>query len=188
MKPKTVSIANIMLVTLIAAAIIFLPSFYFNLQERKILDTEKEVPVKALKLEKNAQAVLSLEQRRELAGAEKSGIERISLKTGDVYSLYEARKQCYRELLKLPVLKMDLYSPPQKEIDLTPSLLVDSENPAYSIIVWSGSLKINKIIYQVVLDEGSGKLLSIQPADEDSAEYKALREELKEQWKKYFYE
>lgn len=173
---------DIILVIAIAGTVATSPYLYFEYQERELLNTVKETPIEVLKLEYNNQEELNMEQRREMINKENKDIEKISLKTGDVYSLYEARKQCYRELRKIPILQMDLYGPLQKEIEISPQLMVDSKIPAYSMIIWSGSLTIKDVLYEVVLDEESGKLLRIQAAN------KQLQRSLQNEWKIYFYE
>lgn len=182
-------IMGIVGIIVVAGVIIVSPSLYFQLQEKELLNREKELPIEVLKLEKNKQEELNLEQRREMVYKEEKDVEMISLKTGDRYSLYEARRQCYRELRKIPVLKMDLYGPVQKEIDISPVLMVDAKIPAYSLIIWRGSLTIKDVRYEVVLDEESGKLLGIHGTDEAAAgdgEVK-LQETLEKEWEKYFY-
>ena len=178
---------NAVFVIMVAAGIVISPYIYFQWQEEKLLNTETEIPMEILDFEKIEHIQLSLEERRNMALEDNTDIERITLKTGNKYSLYEARKQCFNELSKLPILEMGIYSPPKKEIDIVPSLIVDSRSPAYSIIIWSGSLRINKIHYQIVLDEESGKLLSIQIANDNNSGNSQLQETLQEEWAKYFY-
>lgn len=179
---------DIIVVIAIAGTVVTSPYIYFEYQEREMLNTVKEIPIEVLKLEYNNQEELDLEQRREMIYKEDKDIEKITLHTGDVYSLYEARKQCYRELREIPILEMDLYGPLQKEIEISPQLIVDSKIPAYSMIIWSGTLTIKDVLYEIILDEESGKLLHIQAADDNAAENRQLQESLENEWKIYFYD
>lgn len=187
MKHRLSSIREILAVIAVTGIIIFVPYIYFQLQEEHLLGVKPEIQVDKVEVQKNNTEQLSLEQRRDMIRAGEADVESISLKMGDRYSLYEARKQCYRELCKIPVLKMDIYGPAQREIDISPQLLVNAKIPSYSMIIWSGSLKINNILYKIVLDEGSGKLLSIQMADENAGEHKKLKEAFEKEWEEYFY-
>lgn len=188
MKSKLKVLKDILIVIMIGGVVVVSPYAYFQLQERQLLHTETEIPIKTIKIEKNSQGELSMEQRREMIYREDEDIEKISLKTGDVYSLYEARRQCYRELCKISVLEMDIYGPPQKDIEIFPQLIVDSKTPAYSMIIWKGTFKIKNILYEIVLEEESGKLLSVHMVDEDTAGYIRLKEDLEKELEVYFYD
>jgi hypothetical protein len=178
---------NTVIIVMMAAAIVISPYLFFEWQEKKLFRTEVDLSMEPFSIGKIEHIQLNLEDRRTMILENNTDIERIELKTGNKYSLYEARKQCFKELCKLPILEMDVYGPIQKEINLTPSLVVNSRTPAYSMIVWRGSLKIKDVPYQIVLDEESGKLLSIQIADDFDSDDKHLQEALQEQWEEYFY-
>ncbi|SHO42968.1 hypothetical protein [Anaerocolumna xylanovorans] len=188
MKHRLSNIREILAVIVVTGIITVVPYIYFQLQEGHLLGMKPEIPVDTVEIQKSNAEQLNLEQRRDMIRTGEADVERISLKTGNAYSLYEARKQCYRELCKIPALKMDIDGPVQREIDISPQLLVNAKVPSYSMIIWSGSLEIKDIPYKIVLDEDSGKLLSIQIADENIKEYEKLQEVFEKELEEYFYQ
>lgn len=186
MKRNLKKILHVVVLMACIAVILSLPTVYFRYQEQQLLNYQGEIPVETIEIEKNTQGQLTIEQRRELVIGEDKEIESIKLKTGNKYSLYEARRKCFKELSKLPVLEMDLYGPTQKEINILPRLIIDPVTPAYSMIIWEGSVEIKEHIYDFIFDEESGKLLNIKSAETKTAKDN-LQETLKEQWEKYFY-
>lgn len=187
MKYSLKILLNIGTVFIISILIIVLPTIYFKIQEKQLLNIKNEISIDVVTIEKTKSGLLDMYKRLEMIHSQNNAIESITLKTGDKYSLYEARKQCYKELCKIPVLEMDIYGPAQRDINIIPKLIIDSVTPAYSIIIWSGTLEINEINYNIILDEESGKLLYIQREYPSQWESAILDEKLKEQWEKYFY-
>ncbi len=158
-------------VTVLALAILIFPYLYFQYQDRKLLSETKQMD----KIENNT---LTLEEKMKLLTDGNANLKLIELKTGDRFSLYEARRQCFRELSKIPVLEITIYGPILREIDITPYLLIDSETPSSSMLIWKGSLTIKDIKYQITMEEESGKILFVQPVGEKD-------EVLEMQWEKY---
>ena len=75
-------------------------------------------------------------------------------------------------------MEITTYGAILREIDITPYLLIDSETPSSSMLIWKGSLTIKDIKYQITLEEESGKILFVQPVGEKD-------EILEMQWEKY---
>ncbi|MFV0343629.1 MAG: hypothetical protein ACK5JH_12210 [Anaerocolumna sp.] len=169
----------------LAVAIILFPNIYFYIQEYKILNQYHSVAIDTIIIEKNKNDILDLYKKLEMIYSKNNEIEQLSLKTGDRYSLYEARKQCYRELRKIPILEIGIYGPPERDIDIAPTLIIDATTPSYTMIIWQGSLTINNITYRIILDEISGKLLQIQREGIHQIESETFDEELNDQWEKY---
>ncbi len=165
-------------VTVLALAILIFPYLYFQYQERKLLSETKEMDMNVFQMDKIENNTLTLEEKMKLLTDGNANLKLIELKTGDRYSLYEARRQCFRELSKIPVLEITIYGPILREIDITPYLLIDSETPSYSMLIWKGSLTIKDIEYQITMEEESGKILFVQPVGEKN-------EILDMQWEKY---
>ncbi len=171
-------------VTLLAAFIIAFPNVLFRLQELQLLNIIKEVPIKAVEINKNEAGQLNLDTRLEMIQADNLNIEKLTLKTGDKYSLYEARKQCYDELRKISMLQMDQYGPIIKEIKVVPYMIIDSVTPAYSFIIWQGQVEIKKIVYNIILDEESGKIIHIDLLDSKDSQ---MQQKINEALEKYLY-
>jgi hypothetical protein len=176
---------NVATVAIIATSIIVLPSLLFKFQENQLLNIKMEIPIEAIKIIKNEAGLLNMNGRLELIKADNPNIERLTLQTGDKYSLYEARKQCFKELSKISMLKMDIYGPSNRGIKVVPYMIIDSETPVYSLIVWQGTLEINKIIYDIILDEESGKIIQLKVSDTNQTD---LQDKLNEEWKRYFFD
>lgn len=165
-------------VTVLALVILIFPYLYFQYQDRKLLSETKEMDMNVFQMDKVENNTLTLEEKMKLLTDGNANLKLIELKTGDRYSLYEARRQCFRELSKIPVLEITTYGPILREIDITPYLLIDSETPSSSMLIWKGSLTIKDIKYQITLEEESGKILFVQPVGEKD-------ETLEMQWGKY---
>lgn len=163
---------------IMALSILMFPYFYFQFQDRKLLGEEKEIQMKDIHLQRLDNKTLDLEEKVKMVTENIANLKKIDLKTGDRYSLYEARRQCFRELEKLPALEMNMYGPVLGEINITPELLIDPETPATSILIWKGSFAIKGVKYQIILEEESGKILFIQPEGESD-------DVLEAQWRKY---
>jgi hypothetical protein len=165
-------------VAVLAFAILIFPYLYFQYQDRKLLSEIKEMDMNVFQMDKLEKHTLTIEEKMKLLTDGNANLKHIELKTGDRFSLYEARRQCFRELSKIPVLEISIYGPILREIDITPYLLIDSETPSSSMLIWKGSLTIKDIKYQITLEEESGKILFIQPAGEKD-------DTLEMQWEKY---
>jgi len=156
-------------VTVLALAILIFPYLYFQYQDRKLLSETKEMDMNVFQMDKVENNTLTLEEKMMLLTDGNANLKLIELKTGDRFSLYEARRQCFRELSKIPVLEITIYGP---------YLLIDSETPSSSMLIWKGSLTIKDIKYQITMEEESGKILFVQPVGEKD-------EVLEMQWEKY---
>lgn len=185
MKRKMSLLINLVTVSIIAASIVVLPNVIFRIQERQLMNIKMEVPIEAIEINKNDAGQLDINSRLEMIQADNMNIEKLTLKTGDKYSLYEARKQCNKELRKILILEMDLYGPIIKEIKVEPFMIIDSVTPAYSFIIWQGIIVINKITYNIILDEESGKIIQIKVVDSNDTHFQA---KINEALEKYLYE
>ncbi|ADL02882.1 hypothetical protein [Lacrimispora saccharolytica] len=165
-------------ITVFAFGILFFPYFYFQYQDRKLLSEISELEMNVFHMDRVETNSFTLEEKLMMITESNAELMHIELKTGDRYSLYEARRQCFRELCKIPVLEASIYGPILSEINITPYLFLDSETPSSSMLIWKGFLTIKDMKYQVALEEESGKLLLIQPVGKEDAA-------LNIQWKEY---
>ena len=160
--------------------ILFISHMYFYIQDIKMFDKEKEISISGVNVKENQTLDLSIEDKIAIINSDKD-VERVALKTGDIYSLYEARKQCFTELSKIPSLKIDLYGPTYEEIKLKPYLLINAKTPSQTMLVWIGEVIIQEVSYHVVLDEGSGKInIEIQKSKDEE-----FKSKLDLEWKHY---
>ena len=160
MKANVKYIIYSVITIVIVITILFTSHVYFYIQDIKVFDKEKEIRISAVEVQEKAPFTLSIEEKINIINADKD-VEQVSLKTGDVYSLYEARKQCFNELRKIPSLNIDMYGPSYDEMKLQPYLLINARTPSQTMLVWSGEVLIKEVSYYVVLDEGTGKLLKL---------------------------
>lgn len=172
---------NVLYITKIAAlafGILIFPYFYFQYEDRKLFRETKEMDMDVFQIDRVENNVLTLEEKLKLLADSNGDLKLTQLKTGDRYSLYEARRQCFRELCKIPVLEASLYGPILSEIEITPYLLIDPETPSSTMLIWKGVITIKDMKYQITLEEKSGKLLLIQPIGKED-------DVLNMQWEKY---
>lgn len=146
-----------------------------------MFDKEKEISISAVDVKENEPLDLSIEDKIAILNSDKD-VERVALKTGDIYSLYEARKQCFTELSKIPSLKIDLYGPTYEEIKLQPYLLINAKTPSQTMLVWIGEVMIKEVSYHVVLDEGTGKIIKIEI---QKSKDEAFETRLNMEWEQY---
>lgn len=168
-------------ISALAFGILILPHFYFQYEDQRLFREIKEMDMNVFQMDRMNRNALTTEEKRALLSDGNVNLRHIELKTGDRYSLYEARRQCFRELCKIPVLEVSIYGPILNEIDITPCLLIDPETPSISMITWKGFLTIKDIKYQITLEEESGKVLSIQPVGK-------VDDVLNMQWERYLKE
>lgn len=90
MKRKMSLLINLVTVSIIAASIVVLPNVIFRIQERQLMNIKMEVPIEAIEINKNDAGQLDINSRLEMIQADNMNIEKLTLKTGDKYSLYEA--------------------------------------------------------------------------------------------------
>ncbi len=79
---------------------------------------------------------MKLSDKLAMLRVEAKDVEQVELKMGEKFSLYEARKQCFNEMCKIPVLEIDVYGPVREEINIAPKLFIDTETPSYTMIAW----------------------------------------------------
>lgn len=146
-----------------------------------MFNKDKEMNIFAVNVKKDESFDLSIEEKIEIINSDKD-VERVALKTGDIYSLYEARKQCFTELRKITSLKIDIYGPSYDEIKLQPYLLINAETPSETMLVWIGEVMIKEVSYHVVLDEGTGKIIKIEIL---KSKNENLKNKLSQEWETY---
>lgn len=171
---------------LILLMIIILPYLFFLFQDAKIINKVKQInitPVIVSDVRNDSE--MNLSNKLAMIEAEDKNVKQVDLKMGENFSLYEARKQCFEELCKIPVLEMDIYGPVKDEINITPKLFIDTENPSYTMIAWIGTVTIEDITYWVVLDEASKKLISLKANEGSEEQSKEKQEQLENDWKEY---
>ncbi|AFS77537.1 hypothetical protein Curi_c04620 [Gottschalkia acidurici 9a] len=165
--------------------IMFLPRTFFFIQDKKLLNKEVSIKVESPNIHTTPEFSMSLEDKIKMVNLEEGNIEWISLDTGDTYSLYEARMQSYRELCKISSLKMDIYGPIKEEIDIKPFLLINSQTPSHTMIIWKGTVKIKDIVYSIVLEEEYGKIIKIESQEKLKDDEEKHLNTLQKEWKEY---
>ncbi len=172
---------HVLYITKIAAlafGILIFPYFYFQYEDQKLFRETKEMDMEVFQIDRVENNALTLEEKLNLLADGNADLKLTQLKTGDRYSLYEARRQCFRELCKISVLEASIYGPILSEIEITPYLLIDSETPSSTMLIWKGIITIKDIKYQITLEEESCKLLFVQPIGKED-------DVLKMQWENY---
>ena len=166
---------------LLALITVITPRIFFRIQDGEIIGNEKKKNVVMDDKELYNQEEYGIEEKMNML-SDDSNMEYVLLDTGSSFSLYEARLQCFRELSKIPSLKMDLYGPVKEDIDIKPYLMIPVKVPSQTFVLWKGELEIDKFIYKIVLDEDSGKIISL---DSDTFSNAKLNKKILEEWKEY---
>ena len=166
---------------LLALITVITPRIFFRIQDGEIIGNEKKKNVVMDDKELYNQEEYGIEEKMNML-SDDSNMEYVLLDTGSSFSLYEARLQCFRELSKIPSLKMDLYGPVKEDIDIKPYLMIPVKVPSQTFVLWKGELEIDKVIYKIVLDEDSGKIISL---DSDTFSNAKLNKKILEEWKEY---
>lgn len=165
---------------LFALIAVITPRIFFRIQDGEIIGKEKK---KSVVLEKNSYSKedYGVDEKIDMLN-DISSIEYVLLDAGSTFSLYEARLQCFRELCKIPSLKMDVHGPVKEDIDIKPYLMINIKVPSQTCILWKGELIIDKVIYTIVMDEESGKIIKL---DSDSFSNTKTNKKILEEWKEY---
>lgn len=169
---------------LFALITVITPRIFFKIQDGEIIGNEKKKNVVMADKELYNQEEYGIEEKMNML-SDDSNMEYVLLDTGSSFSLYEARLQCFRELSKIPSLRMDLYGPIKEDIDIKPYLMIPVKVPSQTSILWKGELEIDKVIYKIVLDEDSGKIIAL---DSDTFSNAELNKKILEEWKEYMKE
>ena len=169
---------------LFALITVITPRIFFTIQDGEIIGNEKKKNVVMADKELYNQEEYGIEEKMNML-SDDSNMEYVLLDTGSSFSLYEARLQCFRELSKIPSLRMDLYGPIKEDIDIKPYLMIPVKVPSQTSILWKGELEIDKVIYKIVLDEDSGKIIAL---DSDTFSNAELNKKILEEWKEYLKE
>ncbi|MFT4143448.1 MAG: hypothetical protein QM644_03250 [Mobilitalea sp.] len=165
--------------------IFIMPYLIFLVQDAKLIDKIKHIKINPISVSSKDNSELELEDKLNLIEGDTNEVERVELKMGEVYSLYEARKQCFDELCKIPILQMDTYGPIRDEIDITPILFINTGTPSHTMIAWTGSVTIKDVTYNIALDEKSEKLILLQVVKVDTARREELQDAIDRDWKNY---
>jgi hypothetical protein len=80
---------------------------------------------------------------------------------------------------------MDLYGPSKDEIDISPILYIDTRTPSYAVVVWSGTVTIKGITFQIALEEENGKLIQFQYSDGNLGNVEQTKVQYEEAWITY---
>lgn len=158
-----------------------IPFIMSTIRDNGILD--KEIQVKDIPIEVEVhgkETDLSLDEKINMAWGN-NNIEKVGLKMGRLFSLYEARKVCHDELTKM-LSGLEEFVPTKENIDLTPELFIDTDMPSDTMVIWRGLIKIDKDIYQIMLEEESEKIVFIQSIGGSSEDKKVMVS-----WKEYIY-
>jgi hypothetical protein len=166
---------------LLVLIIMLIPPSFFLIKDNNIVDRGKEVIIEPVDVQGDNILSMTMKEKADMVN-EAENIETVQLKTGDVYSLYEARLQSFRELCKIPSLEADIYGPVKDEIEIQPFLIIDAKSPSRKMIVWKGRLTIKGAEYKIVLDEETGKILNIESPEWKNKE---LIDKVLKEWEKY---
>lgn len=166
---------------LFALIVVITPRFFFRIQDEEIIGNEKSKKVQMVEKTTSYQEDYGIEEKVNML-SEGSNIEYVLLDTGNSYSLYEARLQCFRELCKISSLEMDVHGPVKEEIDVKPYLVINIKVPSLTFILWKGEVVIDKVKYIIVLDEESGKIIDLES---DSFSKTDTNMKIIEEWKEY---
>lgn len=171
---------------MILFTIFLLPYLFFLLQDGKIINKVRQINFTPVTVsEAGNDSNMALSDKLAMIEADAKDVEQVDLKMGENFSLYEARKQCFKELCKIPILEMDIYGPVKDEINIIPKLFINTGTPSYTMIAWVGTVTIKDITYWVALDEASRKLISLQVAEGKEEQMKEMQEQLENEWKEY---
>ena len=166
--------------------VVLIPEVYFNILDKKIINVESQLPIEVINVNSTeAATTMSLQEEIALFQDTSGNVDRIDLKMGNTFSLYEARKQCFKELCKISSLEMDLYGPGKDEIDINPKLFIDTRTPSYAVVIWTGTVTIRDITFQIALEEGSGRLIQFQYYNGNQGDMSQMINQYKEDWKTY---
>lgn len=176
---------NVILITMIVLGIMKIPQLIYWKQDKDILENIQTVEIDSNWVSfHGTQSSMNINEKIEMLKQKDDNIITVTLETGNLYSLYEARKRCFDEMNKISMIEMDIYGPVRNEIDIEPVLYINGKSPSQTMIVWSGTVLVNDITYTVMLEEESGKILAIKG---DGLEMN-LQESLKKEWEEYLNE
>jgi len=176
---------GILYMVIIAIFMLVIPQIFYWQQVKEIINNIQivESGLNSTSFH-GAQSNMSLNEKIDMLEQIKKSVVTVTLETGNLFSLYEARKSCFNEMCKIPMIEMDIYGPVKDEINIEPVLYINGESPSQTMIVWRGSVLVNHITYSIILEEESGKILEIK-AEELEIDSQEL---LLEQWKVYLNE
>lgn len=166
---------------LLVLVILLIPPSFFRINDNQVVDKGKKVKIEPVDVQGANILSMTIKEKVDMVNKEEN-IESVKLETGDVYSLYEARQQSFKELCKIPSLEMDIYGPLREDIGIQPFLMIDAKTPSRKMIVWIGSFTVKDAEYDIILDEETGKIIKIESSVLESNE---LIDTVKEEWKKY---
>ncbi len=166
---------------LLVLIMMIIPPSFFKLKDNNIIDKEVKLEIEPVDVKDANILSMTMKEKTDMVNIAED-IESVQLETGDIYSLYEARLQSFRELCKIPSLEMDLYGPVKDDIKILPLLMIDANTPSKKMIVWKGELTIKKTEYNIILDEESGKIIKIESSEWESSE---LFDKVIKEWEKY---
>lgn len=185
MKKQIQTILKRGLVIGLVLVLLFFPNGYFYLKDCKFVGKENSISVEPVNMQTFAVGQVSLEEKIQMIHSTQQ-VTSIELEAGELYSLHEARMQSYRELCEIPMLNMSISGPLKDDIKIKPYLVINPQEPSMTMIVWEGRLAINEVLYEIVLEEESGKLLKIEAMNlPDSKQGNQFGEKLQEEWKEY---
>ncbi len=175
---------NVFLITIIVLFVMKIPQIIYWKQDKNILENVQRLEIDTNWISfRGTRINMTDEEKIEMIEKKEDSIITVSLETGNMYSLYEARKRCFDEMNKIPVIEMDIYGPVKDEINIEPILYINGKSPSQSMIVWSGTVEVKNITYSVMLEEESGKILAIKGDGLDNN----FNETLIKEWKEYMY-
>lgn len=173
---------NVTLITIIVIGIMEIPQMVYWKQDNDIIGK-----VQTEEIDSNwvsfhgTQGSMNINEKIQMLNQKNDNIVKVTLETGKMYSLYEARKRSFDEMCKIPIIEMDVYGPIKDEIDIEPALYINGKSPSQTMIVWSGTVIVNNITFSLILEEESGKILAIKADELD----KKLQDTLEKEWGEY---
>ncbi len=108
--------------------------------------------------------------------------EQFNLKTGRLLTEEQAKEICQQELEKITPVD-GIAFPSLENYSLHPVLFINIDDPTITMVVWSGMVKLNGLIYEWYLEEESKKIIYIQGLNfnQDIKKFS----QLEQNWKDY---
>lgn len=156
--------------------------------EKNTIDRVHFTDVDGLPFQKhNEKKTIKLEEKAAYAADKSINYIATKLQNGYVFSLYEARVACYRELEKIDAIDIHNSEVQKDSIAVTPYLFIDKSDPSKGFFAWKGTILIQGKGYEFWMDEDSGRIIRIELIIGNSMNnvFEGEQQSLHQSWKKY---
>lgn len=164
---RTTMVLLVFCITLVTILLVTsLPFVTASLYDKSIIGKEVRIGDEPIEIkEKSKLPSLTLTEKIKMAW-NYANMERIYLKEGEILTYQDAFVLCRMEIMQLLSGRRDNSLVNIDVPDLRPVLYIDRAEPTNIMMVWTGLISINGVLYQILLDEESQKILFIQTIDE----------------------